>query len=90
MKTDLYSSGYIINYVEGDRSLHRRPIVHREDLGDKSYIIRQGDTLTSIAYKFYKEPLKWFIIADVNNIQNPFILDIGKSIIIPNIDKYEI
>lgn len=52
MKTDLYSDGYIINYQEGDRSLQRRPIIHREDLEDKSYILRQGDTLTSIAYKF--------------------------------------
>lgn len=90
MKTDLYTDGYVINYQEGDRSLQRRPIIHREDLEDKAYIVRQGDTLTSIAFKFYGEPLNWFIIADVNNIQNPFILEMGKSIIIPNINKYEI
>lgn len=90
MKTDLYTDGYIINYQEGDRSLQRRPIIHREDLEDKSYIVKQDDTLTSISYKFYGEPLYWYIIADVNNIDNPFILTIGKSLIIPNINKYDL
>ena len=90
MKTDLYSNGITINYKEGDTSLQRKTIVHREDLEDKSYIIRQDDTLSSIANKFYNEPLYWYIIADVNNIDNPFILETGKSIIIPNINKYEL
>ena len=88
MKTDLYSNGITINYPEGDTSLQRKTIVHKEDLEDKSYIIRQDDTLSSIANKFYNEPLYWYIIADVNNIDNPFILETGKSIIIPNINKY--
>mgnify|MGYP003618661754 CR=1 FL=1 len=90
MKTDLYSNGITINYQEGDTSLQRKTIVHKEDLEDKSYIIRQDDTLSSIANKFYNEPLYWYIIADVNNIDNPFILETGKSIIIPNINKYEL
>ena len=90
MKADLYSNGITINNQEGDTSLQRKTIVHKEDLEDKSYIIRQDDTLSSIAYKFYNEPLYWYIIADVNNIDNPFILETGKSIIIPNINKYEL
>ena len=90
MKTDLYSNGITINYQEGDTSLQRKTIVHKEDLEDKTYIIRQDDTLSSIANKFYNEPLYWYIIADVNNIDNPFILETGKSIIIPNINKYEL
>ena len=90
MRTDLYSNGITINYQEGDTSLQRKTIVHKEDLEDKSYIIRQDDTLSSIANKFYNEPLYWYIIADVNNIDNPFILETGKSIIIPNINKYEL
>lgn len=90
MKADLYSNGITINYPEGDTSLQRKTIVHKEDLEDKSYIIRQDDTLSSIANKFYNEPLYWYIIADVNNIDNPFILETGKSIIIPNINKYEL
>lgn len=90
MKADLYSNGITINYQEGDTSLQRKTIVHKEDLEDKSYIIRQDDTLSSIANKFYNEPLYWYIIADVNNIDNPFILETGKSIIIPNINKYEL
>ena len=90
MKTHLYTDGYIINYKEGDTSLQRDKIIHREDLEDKSYIVEQDDTLTSISYNFYGEPLYWFLIADINDIDNPFILEVGKSIIIPNINKYQL
>lgn len=89
-KNDLYNNGFIINYPEGDKSLQRKQIVHEEDLEDKSYVIKDGDTLTSISTFFYGEPLYWVIIADVNNIEMPLILPTGKSIIIPNINKYEI
>ena len=90
MKAHLYYSGYYIIYQEGDRSLERLPIIHREDLDDKSYIIRDEDTLTSISNLHYGEPIYWYLIADVNEIQNPFVLQVGTSIIIPNIKKYEL
>lgn len=90
MKTHLYTGGYIIDYLEGDKSLQKKSINHREDLDDKSYIIKDGDTITGIAYKFYGEPMYWFFICDVNDIENPFILEVGKSIVIPNLNKYEI
>jgi len=41
-----------------------------------------------IAYKFYKDTLKWFVIADVNEIENPFDLITGTDIIIPNLNNY--
>lgn len=90
MNTDLYSKGFIVNYKEGDRSLERKKVIHRDSLDDKSYITSTGDTLTSISYKFYKNSLLWFYIADVNNIENPFYLKPGTTLIIPNLDKYDI
>ena len=90
MKTDLYSEGFIVNYKEGDKSIHHKMIMHKDSLNDKSHRVILGDTLTGIAYKFYKNSSLWFYIADVNNIDNPFILETGKSIIIPNINKYEL
>lgn len=90
MKTDAYTDSYKIIYQEGDESLERRPITHREDIDDKIYTIRDEDTLTLIAFKFYSEPLLWFIIADANNIIDPLELEPGKNIIIPNLNRYEI
>lgn len=88
-KNDIYNNSFIINYEEGDKSLQRQTILHEDDLEDRSYVIKDGDTLTGISNDHYGEPLFWYIIADVNNIYNPFILEVGKSIIIPNISKYE-
>lgn len=90
MKTDAYTDSYTIIYNEGDESLERRPITHREDIEDRVYTIKEEDTLTLIAFKFYNESLLWFIIADANNIINPLDITPGKNIIIPNLNRYEI
>jgi hypothetical protein len=57
MKAHLYYNGYQINYPEGDKSLERLPIIHREDLDDKSHTIRDEETLTSISNLHYGEPI---------------------------------
>ena len=90
MKVDLYTDGYRILYEEGDESLERRPINHREDINDTLYMVKDGDKLTNIAFRFYNNPLLWFLIADANGIINPFELESGKNIIIPNQEIYEI
>lgn len=89
-RTDLYSNSVIINYEEGDQSLERIRIEHTEDINDKYYTVRQGDSITSIAHKFYGEPLYWFIIADANNLINPMDINEGDGLLIPNRDIYEL
>ena len=87
-----YSENYIINYPEGDQSLERINIVHKEDINDKLYTVKDEDTLTSIAYRYYGNPKLWFVIADVNDdiILNPLELTTGTDLIIPNLEKYNI
>jgi len=87
---DVYSDSYIINYKEGDRSLQRREIEHLGDINDKFHVVKQGETLTSISYKFYKNPRLWFIICDANTILNPLDIESGDELLIPNLDIYEI
>lgn len=88
MEQGLYDDGYILTYKEGDKSLQRDKLVYKEDIEDEMHTIIEGDTLTRIAYRYYKDPLKWYIIADINEIENPFYLEIGEEIIIPNLNKY--
>lgn len=87
-RIDLYTDSYIINYKEGDKSLERRSVEHINDIDDKFYVVREGDTLSSIAYEFYKKPNYWFIIADVNEIINPLEINIGDEILIPSLNSY--
>lgn len=87
---DLYTNGNVINYREGDSSLHRNKVVHSEDLEDAIHTITQGETLTYLANRYYKDPKLWYLIADVNDIENPMCLKIGLDIIIPNYKKYNL
>lgn len=49
----------------------------------KKYTIKAGDTLGSIARKFYNDPLKYKDIAKANNISNPELISVGQVLIIP-------
>lgn len=51
----------------------------------KKYTIEIGDTLSSIAKKFYNDPTKYKEIAKANNISNSEIIYVGKELIIPDI-----
>lgn len=49
----------------------------------RSYVVKAGDTLWSISFKFYGTGDNWRNIADVNGITNPRLLQIGTSLRIP-------
>jgi tetratricopeptide (TPR) repeat protein len=53
--------------------------------GDRSYVVRSGDTLFSISRKFYKSPKRWKEILDANrkSIRDPKKLTVGQTLIIP-------
>ena len=56
--------------------------------GDKkrvTYTIKKGDTLYSIAKKFYGDADRWKVIAKANDIKDPRKLKVGKVIKIPSI-----
>lgn len=48
-------------------------------------IVRSGDTLSSIAAEFYRDPGLWRIIAEVNNLDDPRSLKPGQSLSIPDL-----
>lgn len=50
------------------------------------HTVLDGQTLQNIAYQYYKDSGLWYIIALVNNIQNPFSdeLHAGQQLMIPN------
>ena len=55
-----------------------------------SYIkhtVTVNDTLDTLSLKYYGNPLYWWIIADINNIQDPFNLKVGKILIVPYLNQ---
>jgi hypothetical protein len=56
--------------------------LHSADL-TKSWVVKQGDNLWSIAAKEYGDPTDWRLIADANHIDNPRLLNPGQELVIP-------
>lgn len=53
----------------------------------KVYVTIQGDSLWAIAAREYGDPRLWRPIASENKIQNPRILQAGKTIVIPPLNR---
>ncbi len=52
---------------------------------ERTYVVRQGDTLASISRKFYKSSARWQRILEANkqSIQNPKKHTVGQTLVIP-------
>lgn len=53
----------------------------------KTYTVRRGDTLSSIAAQLYNDASMWRAIAETNRIINPRKLEPGRTLVIPRIDS---
>ena len=81
---DPYTNGYIISYENGDISLERIPTYQVNQQLVTVHTVLEGETLQGIAYKYYGDSGYWSLLADVNNILNPFAeLEKDMEIIIP-------
>lgn len=83
--TDPYSNSVLIDYEDGDVSLERAPLT-LDDIQEPRAIhtIMEGETLQSIAFKYYGDSGKWMEIADINSIYDAFNdLEEGKILYIP-------
>ena len=50
----------------------------------KTYVVEPGDSLTTIAVKFYDDPSLDDYLAEVNGITDPTQLSVGQELIIPD------
>lgn len=51
----------------------------------KVHTIQVNESLDSIALKYYNNPLYWWVIADMNNIQDPLKIKVGSQLKIPSL-----
>lgn len=77
-------SGRSIRNILGDYSLEAKPPIVPESPNDIQHTVKDGETLQNIAFRYYGDSGKWYIIAEANKILNPFKeLEMGTLIRIP-------
>jgi len=54
-----------------------------EELISDKYIVQKGDDLWNISEKFYGSGYDWTLISQANDIQDPYILEEGQELSIP-------
>lgn len=64
-------------------------VVIRESTLDRMFIVDPGceNRLDLVSYKFYGTPFLWWVLAKINNIQNPMYLPTGVILRIPPLNN---
>lgn len=79
-----YNNAYALKYNDGDYSLEAKTPIVPESPNDIQHTVKDGETLQNIAFRYYGDSGKWYIIAEANKILNPFKeLEMGTLIRIP-------
>jgi len=84
MNVSLYERGTIYKFTDGSLSLDRAPIIYPGKLTDDYHTVREGQSLLDIAVEKYNDPFLWYLIADVNDIDDIFNIPINTTLLIPN------
>ena len=79
-----YDSAHALKYEDGEYSLEANPPMVPSSSNDLQHTVKDGETLQNIAYRYYGDSGKWYLIAEANQILNPFKeLEMGTIIRIP-------
>lgn len=81
--TSPYEDSYVIKFPDGDVSLERNILAIPSD--HLIHSVLEGETIQSIAFRYYGDSGMWGVIADANDILNPFEdVHADMELIIPN------
>ena len=79
-----YSKAKVLVYDNGEASLEYPQPRVLINSSDTIHTVKDGENIHSIAYQYYKDSGKWYIIAEANHISNPFReINPGTKLIIP-------
>jgi len=71
----------VIKPHKSTKEATRENEVHSSDVS-KAHQLKEGDSLFSLAFKYYQDPSRWRDIAQDNQIDNPLNLKLGSTLII--------
>jgi len=80
-----YFTGYILLYDGDESSLERDRLKYEKSIYDKIHIVTEADTIWSLAFDNYGNSRYYWILQDINDLENAWSLEVGKAIIIPDL-----
>ncbi len=85
-KTSPYNSqdAVKIDFGDGEYGLDRLDISSKLSSSNIRHTVLEGETLPNISFKYYGDSGRWGDIATFNDIIDPFDLEKGTVLIIPN------
>lgn len=81
-----YITGFLVKLADDERALYRNRIKHLPSPNDIYHTVTYADRIDILAFNYYKNSKYWWVIADVNDLLNPLDLEVGQSLIIPDIN----
>jgi nucleoid-associated protein YgaU len=74
----------LMEVPEGGLDVGQNPTTRGEVT--RAHVVRDGDTLQSIAFTAYRDPSRWRVIAEANDIDDPMSLERGRALAIPRLE----
>lgn len=84
-----YRTCKLYQTLGGTKYVSIRNIIDISATDDFIYTCKEGDRLDILAYKFYRDQYKWWVIADANDVEYPLDLEPGLKLVIPSPYKIE-
>lgn len=85
-----YYYGQVFIFPDGSVSLDGLEVVYIPSENDRYYTVGEGESLSDISDQAYSNSKSWWVIAKVNNIFFPLDLEVGATLVIPDLDTFEI
>lgn len=84
-------SVFYVDKKNGDFLGTRQPLKLREHASDMFHTVTDTDSrrIDLIAWKYYRDVSLWWVIAEFNNIGNPFEIPVGTVLRIPSYDRVQ-
>ena len=80
-----------VDSKNGDFWGTRQPLKLREHVSDSFHVVTDADSkrIDLIAWKYYRDVRLWWVIAEVNNINNPLEIPAGTTLRIPSYERVQ-
>lgn len=84
-----YFTGVVSVFDDGSVALDPGDFNYQKSDQDRYYTVIDEENLNAISFKAYGNAKLWHILAKVNNIFNPFELESGSTLLIPDLDHVQ-
>lgn len=75
----------VISEFEEKETKPQKSKTDKKTAFDRTYIVKEGDTLWDIAQQYYQSGYNWQDLAQANELSSPYLLSVGTEIKIPHV-----